>query len=811
MSKPKVTVSCDPVPGLIAGDGYQVYRDGTMIAGGTTPLVSPLYVDMDPSLDWGQSHLYQMSAGQTGRIGPRTTPGKTVNLVDPGDTTAPAAPGQPSLIAVTTTSVTIGYPANTETDLAGYNIERSTGAGSTTYTTIASGIAELSYVDSGLTAGQTYNYRVRAVDTSGNISQPSQIVTTKTAAAPSTPTGLAATTPAPRLVALTWSGTGPFNVYRDGTLIASAVPNPSYSDNVSPGDYVYQVDAGTAPNLSAKTVGVAAQAYGINILPNSVTIPPAKAGTTAPVLYQFQITGRGTFTDAEVPDQPWLTVSPSSGALSDVPITITLSADPTGEPEGTYTATVSFTEAPTLPAAQVPVNTSLPTLSGSTVSGQTLTGNVGSFSGTPTSYVKKFYRNSGTGGAWIQVGSTVTSAATSSTYALTSGDIGYQIRYGVVASNAQGPSAVESFSAPSAAVTAALVAPTNSGLPVVTGSTQQGSALTGTMGTWAQSPTSFAYQWQRETSAGSGTYTNISGASGTSTGAAAQYTSQALDVGLKIRLQVIASNSVGPSSPANSAGVGPITTTTPSLVLARNALKLDPAVGGKVVLSAPAGSEGQGLEPITMGALAYLIPVAGRTVRYNALGLTRTGDPTTPTRSVTWDPTNDWCGWWDVILGPHGATGLPANKWVFIVAGRNNDAAGTIRAEYCDMTTGVWSTLYQNGNTTWSVATAAGAAVIIGGISRTNTVATWSGYWLAGFKCNAFLTDAQIKALVSSQSGVFYVDPADLLAAPSVESVWRGDTPATPIADLKGPYDESSRVGVSTYDAGSGILPLKVS
>jgi hypothetical protein len=706
-------------------------------------------------------------------------------------------------MAVTSTSATISWPANTETDLASYTVERSTGVGNTTYTALATGVTETSYLDSGLTSGTTYNYRIRAVDTSGNTSTPSQILSIVPITTPAVPTGLAVTTPAPRTASLSWNavaGAPAYSVYRDDVLIKSGVPGTSYSDTAEPGDYVYKVAAGIAPNLSAPSAGVAAQVYGITVLPGSVSIPPAKQGTTAPILYQFQIVGRGTFANSD--DQPWLVVSPSSGTLSDTPTTITLTADPTGEPVGTYQATVSFTEGP---AAQAPINTAIPTVSGSTVSGQTLTGNVGSFSGTPTSYSKKFYRNSGTGGAWVQVGSTASSSATSSTYALTSGDIGFQIRYGVVATNAQG-SSVEVFSAASAVVTAAPTAPVNSTLPAVTGSTQQGSALTGTMGTWTQTPTSYAYQWQKETSAGSGTYTNIVGASGTSTGAAASYTSVTGDVGLKIRIQVTATNGVGTSSASNSTAVGPITSSAPSLVLARYALNLN-GTTSKIILTP---SSYDGTEPLTMGALVYLIPISGRTVRYNPIGLPSAADNTAPARSITYDPANG-AGWWDVALGPHGQSGMPSGKWVWLVAARNNDSTGQIRAEFCDMTTGVWSTLYQAGNTAWPVSAASGSIIVIGGISRTNVAAGWAGYWLAGFKANIYYTDAQIRATVSSGGGGFYIDPAVLQAAPSVESVWRADDPSNPISDLVGTANETSRSNITVYDAGAATLPLKVS
>jgi lysophospholipase L1-like esterase len=96
------------------------------------------------------------------------------------------------------------------------------------------------------------------------------------------------------------------------------------------------------------------------------------------------------------------------------------------------------------------------------------------------------------------------------------------------------------------------VAPTNSGLPVVSGVAQQGQTLTTTNGSWTGSPSSFSYQWQDCDSSGANCST-ISGASGQS------YLLQAGDVGHTIRAAVTAHNSAGDSSPALSAATAPVT------------------------------------------------------------------------------------------------------------------------------------------------------------------------------------------------------------------------------------------------------------
>src|SRR5690349_5004640 len=48
----------------------------------------------------------------------------------------------------------------------------------------------------------------------------------------------------------------------------------------------------------------------------------------------------------------------------------------------------------------------------------------------------------------------------------------------------------------------AAIAPANTSLPVVSGTTTQGSTLTTSNGTWANSPTSYTYNWLRCDSTG---------------------------------------------------------------------------------------------------------------------------------------------------------------------------------------------------------------------------------------------------------------------------------------------------------------------
>jgi hypothetical protein len=109
---------------------------------------------------------------------------------------------------------------------------------------------------------------------------------------------------------------------------------------------------------------------------------------------------------------------------------------------------------------------------------------------------------------------------------------------------------------PSACTVSQLVAlrpgpdtPVNLTPPLVVGTAQEGQIVTATTGTWTGSPTSYSYQWQR--SADGQTWAGISGAT------APSLTVRTVDVGMAIRVVVVATNASGSRS-ANSAPTQPV-------------------------------------------------------------------------------------------------------------------------------------------------------------------------------------------------------------------------------------------------------------
>lgn len=114
--------------------------------------------------------------------------------------------------------------------------------------------------------------------------------------------------------------------------------------------------------------------------------------------------------------------------------------------------------------------------------------------------------------------------------------------------------------------------PANTVAPAVTGTTVVGNTLSCSTGTWTNTPTSYAYQWQRDVF-GSGSYSNIASATSNT------YALIDTDDGSHIRCVVIATNATGSSLPANSNAVGLITepapTNTSVPIITGNAIQYD--------------------------------------------------------------------------------------------------------------------------------------------------------------------------------------------------------------------------------------------
>src|SRR5206468_1685230 len=131
-------------------------------------------------------------------------------------------------------------------------------------------------------------------------------------------------------------------------------------------------------------------------------------------------------------------------------------------------------------AAVAPSNSALPTLSGTAQQGQTLTAGSGTWSGTtPLSYAYQWSRCNSTGGSCALV-----SGATASSYLLGAADVGSTMRVSVTASNSAGSATANVWTGVVAASSSTAVAPSNTLLPAIGGTAQQGQTLSVSTGSW---------------------------------------------------------------------------------------------------------------------------------------------------------------------------------------------------------------------------------------------------------------------------------------------------------------------------------------
>jgi sugar lactone lactonase YvrE len=178
-----------------------------------------------------------------------------------------------------------------------------------------------------------------------------------------------------------------------------------------------------------------------------------------------------------------------------------------------------------------PESTEPPTIYGSAKDGETLSADVGFWSGSAVrSYAFQWQRCDSAGEACVDV-----TGATQDTYELASGDIGTTLRVVVTAVNAAG-------SAASTSEATALVEPappTNTQAPAISGGAEEGQTLTADSGQWRGTPTiSYAYQWQTCDSFGEGCL-DIAEATSSS------YALGAGDLGTTLRVRVTATNDLG--------------------------------------------------------------------------------------------------------------------------------------------------------------------------------------------------------------------------------------------------------------------------
>lgn len=189
ISETAITINWTPPTANIDGStpvnllGYNVYRlDESQREVSPTPINSALISGTqyaDQSFQFGENYTYFVRSVSLGTEGAQV---ESLNsnplLISPRDVFPPSPPASIS-IAPAPGRLSIFFPANQEPDVAGYNVYRSTDPDlpKEQWTKLTpSLLTRTTFQDENVESGKRYYYYLTAVDQSGNVSQPSEVV-----------------------------------------------------------------------------------------------------------------------------------------------------------------------------------------------------------------------------------------------------------------------------------------------------------------------------------------------------------------------------------------------------------------------------------------------------------------------------------------------------------------------------------------------------------------------------------------------------------------------------------------------------------
>jgi fibronectin type 3 domain-containing protein len=189
--------------------GYQLERCQGAGCSNFAQIATPTATNFsDTGLTAGASYSYRVRATDAALnlSGYSNTASATTTAPD---TQAPTAPANLTANASSGTQINLGWSAATDNvGVTGYLLERCQGAGCSTFTQIATPTG-LTFSDTGLTAGTSYTYQIRARDAANNLGPYSNLATAITLSPdtqpPTAPANLVATTTSSSTVNLTWT------------------------------------------------------------------------------------------------------------------------------------------------------------------------------------------------------------------------------------------------------------------------------------------------------------------------------------------------------------------------------------------------------------------------------------------------------------------------------------------------------------------------------------------------------------------------------------------------------------------------------
>jgi len=174
------------------------------------------------------------------------------------DNTAPAVPGALTAAAIDETQIQLSWQAASDAE-SGVSFYRLYRGGS-----LLAATSSTSYTDAACVPGQSYTYRISAVNGAGlesEQSEPAQATTPSDTESPSVPAGLAATPVSSGTIDLSWepsvdnTGVTEYHVFRDNVEIAQTAQTVYSDASLLPATtYAYQVEAvDAAGNASGRS------------------------------------------------------------------------------------------------------------------------------------------------------------------------------------------------------------------------------------------------------------------------------------------------------------------------------------------------------------------------------------------------------------------------------------------------------------------------------------------------------------------------------------------------------------------------------
>ena len=324
----QVTLSWNAVSGATS---YKIYR--STASGAETLFQSGVATTsfLNTGLTNGTTYFYKVSAVNANGESPLSAEASATPQV--------AAPAAPTGLAATPGNGQVSLAWNAVSGATSYKIYRGTASGAETL--FQSGITATNFLNTGLTNGTTYFYKVTAVNAGGESPQSSEASATPQVAAPAAPTGLAAVA-GDGQVSLSWnavSGATSYKVYRGTasgaeTLLQSGLATTSFLNTglTNGTTYFYKVTAVNAGGESPLSAEVSATPQ----VPSPA--PPTSLSAIAVSISQIDL----TWTDNSTNETGFVVERATDSNFTAGLTTVALGANATSYSASGLTATTTY-------------------------------------------------------------------------------------------------------------------------------------------------------------------------------------------------------------------------------------------------------------------------------------------------------------------------------------------------------------------------------------------------------------------------------------------------------------------------------------